>query len=104
VVIHRGEVWWAEPPWGRHPVVVMTRDGVIPHLRDVLVVPVTTRVRGIPTEVALDEADGMPRSCVATADALAPLSQALLVDHITTLTPARVGELCRAVALAIDCV
>lgn len=31
----------------------------------VLAVPATTTIRGIPTEVALDRADGMPNECVA---------------------------------------
>jgi len=102
-LIRRADVWWAEPEWGRHPVVVMTRDAVIPHLRDIVVVPVMTQVRGLATEVSLDEQDGLPRSCVATADNVAQLSKTLLVDRITTLSTERMAQVCRAVGLAIDC-
>jgi mRNA interferase MazF len=102
-VIRRGDVWWAEPPYGRHPVVVLTRDAAIPLLRDLLVMPVNSRARGIPTEVPLDEADGMPKPCVATADNTGQLSGALLVEHITSLSPERMSSICRAVSLAIDC-
>jgi mRNA interferase MazF len=99
----RGEVWWAEPPYGRHPVIVLTRSAAIPVLRDLLVMPVTTTMRGIPTEVVLDESDGMPRRCVATADNTGPLSAALLVERITALAPARMGEICDALNLAVGC-
>ena len=36
--------------------------------RLVTVAPVTTRVRGIPVEVALGPKDGMPRECVVNLD------------------------------------
>jgi mRNA interferase MazF len=96
-------VWWAEPPYGRHPVIVLTRDAAVPVLRDLLVMPVTRTVRGIPTEVALDESDGMPQPCVATADNTGPLAAALLVEPITVLAPERMAQVCRALNVAVDC-
>ena len=101
--VRRGDVWWAELPSGRHPVVVLTRDAAIPVLRDVLVMPITTTARGIPTEVRLDESDGLPRACVATADNAGPLSAAYLVGRITALPAERMAQICRALNLAIDC-
>ena len=63
---HRGDVWWADVPGDkRRPVLVLTREHFIERLRSVIVAPVTTKVRDIPTEVALDESNGMPRSCAA---------------------------------------
>jgi mRNA interferase MazF len=59
----RGEVWWCEPPEiGRRPVVVLSRDVAIPRLRRALVAPCTTTVRGLPSEVVLDQGqDPVPR-------------------------------------------
>jgi mRNA interferase MazF len=65
--LHRGDIWWADVPGDkRRPVLVLTRERFIPRLTSVLVAPVTTAVRGIPTEVAMGPADGMPHTCAAT--------------------------------------
>lgn len=49
------EIWWAElpEPIGRRPVLVLTRDSAYQYLNRVLAMEVTSRVRGIPQEVAL---------------------------------------------------
>lgn len=48
---HQGEVWWADVPGDKvRPVVVLTRERFIARLHSILVAPVSTTVRGIPTE------------------------------------------------------
>jgi mRNA-degrading endonuclease toxin of MazEF toxin-antitoxin module len=47
---------------GGRPALVMTREAVIDSLSEVFVVLVTTRIRGIPTQVELGSEDGMPAS------------------------------------------
>lgn len=97
-------MWWCEfPDLGRRPVLVLSRDAVLPALRRPLVAPLTTRRRGIATEVALDESDGLPRPCVVTLDNVQPLSSTLLVDLITRLGPEAMAEVCEALAVATDC-
>lgn len=97
-------MWWSEDPaLGRRPVLVLSRAAVLGSLARPLVAPLTTRVRGIPTEVALDAADGVPRDCVVSLDNIQPLAQALLVEHITRLRPERMAEVCRALSVAVDC-
>src|SRR6266508_4202511 len=68
----RGEVWWAElpEPVGRRPVVLLTRDGAYGYRTMATVAPVTTTIRGIPAEVELGPADGLPRRCVVNLDNL----------------------------------
>ncbi|HWI02833.1 MAG TPA: type II toxin-antitoxin system PemK/MazF family toxin, partial [Acidimicrobiales bacterium] len=52
----RGEVWWSElADIGRRPVVVLSRDAAIPRLRRALVAPCTTNIRGLPSEVLLEQ-------------------------------------------------
>ncbi len=98
------EVWWAElPEAGRRPACVLTRAAAIPVLTSILVAPATRTVRGIPTEVLLDEDDGMPSPCVLALDNLATVPKALLTERITALSVAKRDELCRALALATDC-
>ena len=103
-VPHRGEIWWLEDPdVGRRPALVLTRDVAIDVLTWLLVAPITRTVRGIPTEVAIGPGDGMPEQCVATFDNVRPVRKALLTDFITALPPDRLGEVCAAVRVAVDC-
>ncbi len=69
----RGEVWWAdlEPPVGRRPVVLLTRDEACRTRNQVTVAPVTSRIRNIPVEVRLGHEDGLPRICVVNLDTIA---------------------------------
>lgn len=101
---HRGEVWWLEDSEvGRRPALVLTRESAIEVLTWLLVAPITRTVRGIPTEVALDESDGMPEPCAATLDNVRPVRKSLLTDRITTLRAERLQEACTALNLAVDC-
>jgi mRNA interferase MazF len=99
--MNRGEVWWLEhPEAGRRPACILTRQAAIPALRSVLVVPATRTVRGIPTEVPLGRADGMPEDCALSFDNLTTVPKALLTERITRLNPAKLGELCVALNVA----
>lgn len=97
-------MWWSEDPvLGRRPVLVLSRDAVLASLRRPLVAPLTTRVRDLPTEVALDVDDGLPQPCVASFDNVQPLAASLLVERITLLPPDRMVAVCAALAVATDC-
>ena len=103
-VVARGEVWWSEDEvLGRRPVLVLTRDAVLGVLRRPLVAPLTTRVRGLPTEVALDADDGLSQTCVVSLDNVQPLAVVLLTERITQLGPAKMQAVCKALALATAC-
>ncbi len=102
--MHRGEVWWADVPGDkRRPVLILTRERFIPLLTSVLVAPLTTEVRDIPTEVALDAADGVPRSCAANFDNTFALAVARFSEPITVLSAARLEEVCRPYRFAAGC-
>lgn len=103
-MISRGDVWWSEDPvLGRRPVLVLSRDPVLATLQRPLVAPLTTRVRDIPTEVALDERDGLPQPCVVSLDNVQPLAKSLLVELVTRLRPERMGEVCASLGVAVGC-
>ncbi|MGH8900850.1 MAG: type II toxin-antitoxin system PemK/MazF family toxin [Egibacteraceae bacterium] len=100
----RGEVWWYEDPrTGRRPFLILTRDEAIPLLNQVLAVPATRTIRGIPTEVALDGADGMSVRCVLTLDNLALVRVSFCTQRITRLDPDRMREVCEALRQATAC-
>jgi len=103
-MVNRGEVWWLEDPdAGRRPACILTREEAIPALAALLLVPATSRARGLPTEVRLGPDDGMPRDCVLSFDNILTRPKALLTSRITTLSPIRMHEVCRALALATGC-
>ena len=88
---------------GRRPVLVLSRDAVLEALHRPLVAPLTTRERNVPTEVALDEGDGVPRPCVVSLDNVQPLGRSLLVQRITRLRPERMQQVCAALSIAVEC-
>ena len=80
-------MWWAElpAPAGRRPVVILTRTDAIPVLAHVTVAPLTRTIRGIPTEVELTEADGVPTRSAITLDNILTIPQSDLSSRITSL-------------------
>jgi mRNA interferase MazF len=102
--VNRGEVWWVEDPTtGRRPGVVLTRQEAVPVLRRVLVAPLTTTRRGIPTEVDLDLDDGVPTPCVVSLDNLRVVPKAMCTERLTTLSAQRMQQICTALAHATAC-
>lgn len=100
----RGDVWWYEhPDAGRRPYLVLTRTEAIPVLNQVLAVPATRVLRGIPTEVELSESDGMPSACVLSLDNVSLILPALCTERVTRLGVEKLGEVCEALALATAC-
>lgn len=56
-------------PWGRRPVLLLARNEAYALLTWVMVAPLTTTIRTIPTAVPLDPlADGVPQPCVVSLD------------------------------------
>jgi mRNA-degrading endonuclease toxin of MazEF toxin-antitoxin module len=82
---------------------VLTRNEAVDHLNELFVVLATTNIRGLPTEVELGPADGMPRACVLNADHVASLPKSYLGDLITKLSDKKLAEICRALDHATGC-
>ena len=99
-----GELWWVDLPGAaRRPVLVLTRPEAVDRLPRILVAPATTRVRGLPSEVSLDQADGVPRSCVLNLDTPELLAREHFVAYIATLAVDRWYEVCGALERAVNC-
>ena len=101
----RGEVWWCElAEIGRRPVVVLSHDAAIPRLGRVLVAPCTTTIRALPSEVVLEPGDDpIPRRSAVNLDSVESVSTGVLVERLGRLADARLREICRALAVAVDC-
>ena len=83
-----GEIWWAEldPPAGRRPVLLLSRDEAYSVRELVTIAPVTTRVRHIPSEVILGLEDGLPKPCVINLDTITTIAKASLRERMTVLS------------------
>jgi mRNA interferase MazF len=99
----RGEVWWCEDLDKRRPVVVLTRDAAIPVLRTITVAPVTSTVRNIPSQVHLDERDGLPRSCAVNLDGIVQVPAWSLTEQLARLDALRLRSVCQALHAALAC-
>ena len=100
-----GEVWWCEmAEIGRHPVVVLSCEAVISRHGCALVVPCTTTIRGLVSEVGLEPGeDPVPRRCVVNMDSVESVSVAVLVERLGRLADTRMRQVCGALAVAVDC-
>ncbi|MDX6368152.1 MAG: mRNA interferase MazF [Nocardioidaceae bacterium] len=89
---------------GRRPVVVLSRDAVIPRHRRALVAPCTTTIRGLASEVILEPADDpVPLRSAVNLDSVESVSIAILVQRVGRLAESRMREICAALAVAVDC-
>ena len=99
----RGEVYWFtfESPNKRRPVLVLTRDSALGFLQSIVVAPITTNIRNIPSEVYLDEEDGMLEPCVANFDNLLTVPMNRLDERLCCLPLTRMLEVENAISFAL---
>lgn len=95
-----GDIWWAELD-KRRPVVIASRDDARGVRQRTTVAAVTTTIRGIPTEVELDERDGLKARSAVNCDELVTVHKSRLVRRIGRLSEQRLSELHRALAFAL---
>lgn len=91
------------PPDKQRPVLVLTRASAIGHLATVTVAPITSTVRGVPSEVILDVEDGMKGRCAVNLHNAVTIAQARLGRRVGNLTPGRMEEVCSALRFALGC-
>jgi mRNA interferase MazF len=99
----RGEVRWYKfnPPDKNRPVLVISRDSVIGYLNEITVVPITTTIRDIPSEVILSEEDWMPKECAVNCDHLQTISKHKIGGLITSVTSSKMKEVNESVLFAL---
>ena len=99
-----GEIRWYKfaRPDKKKPVLILTRDSVLQYLGEVTIAPITSTVRDIPSEVFLSKADGMPLDCAVNCDHLQTVSKGKIGSLITSLPPAKLTDVGRAIRFALD--
>lgn len=103
--IARGDVrlYQFAPPDKKRPVVVLTRDSAISYLSTVTIAPITPTIRGVPSEVRLNEEDGMKTPCAANLHNPVTVSQRRLGKLVVRLGSARMSEICAALRFSLGC-
>jgi len=101
--MRRGEVRWVtfKAPDKRRPVLILTRTSATGYLTALTVAPITTTIRGIPSEVALTQEDGLLTGCAANLDNIQTVAKANLGPLIAALSSARMEEVDRAIGFAL---
>jgi mRNA interferase MazF len=84
------------------PVVVLTRDFMVPHLARVTVAPIIGTIRGLPTEVPVGARDGLDHDGVVSCDNIQTVRKSDLGRHIGYFHPDQESELTDAVRRAFD--
>ncbi|HSL59709.1 MAG TPA: type II toxin-antitoxin system PemK/MazF family toxin [Acidimicrobiales bacterium] len=103
-MVAQGELWLMETPnQKRRPVLVVSRDEVIPVLNNVVVAPVTSSLRDIPTCIPVGPDEGIDHHSVATFDNLAAVPKSVLTTRLGQLGVSRRREICAALDAVADC-
>lgn len=87
----------------RRPVLVVTRDEVIPVLNNVVVAPVTSTIRHIPTCIPVGAEEGIDHDSVASFDNLAAVPKAVLTRRLGDLGVGGHRRICDALSALANC-
>jgi mRNA interferase MazF len=94
--------WYSfKAPDQRGPILILTRDSAIGILNSVTIAPITSTIRGIPTEVILTEEDGLPAPCAANFDNIQTVPKRNIGERIARLTASRMKLAAAAASFAL---
>ena len=103
-MVAQGELWLLEAPSKkRRPVLVVSRNEAIPVVNNVVVAPVTSTVRDIPTCIPVGVDQGIDHDSVATFDNLAAVPKAALTRRLGELGADGRHLMCEALRALADC-
>ena len=85
--VNRGEIWQFEfaRPNKRRPVLILTRQDILGHLHSVTVAPITTTIRGIPSEVIVGPESGLKTTSAINLDNVATVPKDELRAFVGTV-------------------
>lgn len=103
--LSRGEVrlYRFPHPDKARPVLVLTRGSAIGYLSRVTVAPITSAIRGVPSEVVLGIDDGMKQACAVNLHNLVTVAKDGLGRRLAQLGAERMQQVCSALAFSLGC-
>jgi mRNA interferase MazF len=102
--MNRGDVWTIDLGGhaGIRPVLILTRQNVLEHLNKVVVVEITSRGKGYPTEVFIGQKANLPKPSFVQADNLHTVPKNKLEKYVGTLDAETLALISRKVVLALQ--
>lgn len=85
------------------PVVVLSRAEAIEVLHTVMVAPITSTIRSLPSEVVVGEDEGLKRASAVNLDHVQTVEKASLRRFVGTLKPSAMRRVCAALSVALGC-
>ena len=103
--LSRGEIWRYrfKSPDKVRPVLVLSRQEVIPLLHTVMVAPITSTLRGAPSEVTVGIEHGLKHTSAVNLDHVQTVKRSRLVGYVGRLGNEKMRDVCRALAIAVGC-
>ena len=103
--VSHGEVWRYRfgAPDKKRPVLVLSRQEVIGLLHTVMVAPITSTIRGAPSEVVVGESEGLKHESAVNLDHVQTVERVRLEGYVGHLDQEKMREVCRALAIAVGC-
>jgi mRNA interferase MazF len=103
--VNHGEVWRYRfsAPDKQRPVVILTRQEVIGLLHTVMVAPVTSTIRGAPSEVVIGLKEGLKHESAVNLDHVQTVERARLTGYVGQVGMEKMREICRALSIAAGC-
>jgi mRNA interferase MazF len=86
----------------KRPALVLTRESVRPHLERVTVAPITSRVRGISSELPVGRRNGLDHESVVNCDGVTSILTRSLGPQIGFLLDSQEPALAAAIQAAFD--
>ena len=101
----RGDIWFFSfpRPDKARPVVVLSRQEVIDLLHTVMVAPITSTIRGAPSEVVVGIEEGLKQGSAVNLDHVQTVEKSRLKRWVGHVSEAKMAAVCRALAVATDC-
>lgn len=91
------------PNQKRRPVLIVSRDEAIPVLNNVVIAPVTSTLRDIPTCIRVGPDEGIDHESVATFDNLAAVPKSVLTTRLGRLGLGGRQQICEALEALANC-
>jgi mRNA interferase MazF len=99
--MRHGDVWIGHLDKVR-PLVILTRSAAIPSLRRVSIAPITSRIRGVSTEVPVGVVAGLDHESVISCDNIQTVLRSDLSHRIGALGADQLWQLYAAIRIAFD--
>jgi mRNA interferase MazF len=105
VEVARGDIWTYEfrRPDRRCPVLVLSHPEAIAVLHTVLVAPISSTIRGLPSEVVVGTGEGLKHDSAVNLDHIQTVERERLSRYIGRVGGGKMRLVCRAIAVATGC-